>query len=597
MSDTAVPDWDETPPRSLGYLASGLVTLWRLIGKERRRIAIAIALVILGEFLSLTWPLILKALLDYYPTIERTGFDRHVLLLVMLWVVAAIGMLALRRFVQESIFIRSLWHLENYWPQEAQEKLLALSLGYHERENTGRKIAKVNKGVEKLTSIIGSGFWTLLPSAFYLVLNAVLILVLDWKLGLLFVLPLVPAIWLHLTCRNRFQHVWETYERMKEESVGLFCQSVLNVRTVQSFVVEKRELARHGSIRDEMERMDVDATIKVQLYLFVVEMIVRMTLVGTAVAGLYFAHRGWSSIGTVAYIAVTGNQTIGCFWSIVQVQTQMMRDIVAAERMYALLNEPIETENRAVGSVPELASGTLAFEQVMLRYAGKTEPVFDQFDLSIEPGEMLALVGKSGSGKSSLVSLLLRAYDPTAGAVTIDGTDIRAVDRDWYRRRFAYVPQDVEIFDGTIRENIVYAAPEASEASVARAIEAACLEEVVRDAKRFPDGLATEVGERGVRLSGGERQRVGIARAYIALLAGAEVLVLDEATSSLDSESERVVQHFIEQLRRDRHITIVAIAHRLSTIREADRICVLDAGTIAEIGTHEQLLRQNGLYH
>lgn len=596
MSDAPL-DWDDTSPRSLGYLARGLVTLWRLIGKERKRIALAIALVILGESLSLTWPLILKALIDYYPTIARQGFDRHVLWLTALMVGAGTAMLVLRRFVQEPIFVKALWHLENHWPKAAQEKLLALSLGFHQRENTGRKIAKVNKGVEKLVNIIGSAFWSLLPSAFYLMLNAVLMLVLDWKLGLIFVLPLIPAIWLHLTCRGKFQHVWEAYERMKEESVGLFCQSIFNVRTVQSFVAERREATTHGAIRDEMERIDVEATIKVQLYLFVVEMIVRMTLIATAVAGLYFAYRGWSSIGTVAYIAVTGNATITCFWSIVQVQTQMMRDIVAAERVYVLLSEPVDIANEAPGAALLSGPGRLALERVTLVYQGKEEPTFTDFSLAIAPGEMIAFVGKSGSGKSSLVGLILRAIDPSTGTVTIDGRDIRTVDRDAYRKRFAYVPQSVEIFDGSLRENVAYAHPDASEDFVAQAIEAACLADALHDASKFPQGLETQVGERGVRLSGGEQQRVGIARAYIALLTGAQVLVLDEATSSLDSESERVVQHFIEKLRQERAITIVAIAHRLSTIQKADRICVLDNGAIAETGTHEQLLRHNGLYH
>ncbi|MBU6388863.1 ABC transporter ATP-binding protein/permease [Patescibacteria group bacterium] len=488
-------------------------------------------------------------------------------------------------------------NLENWWPTLAQEKLLALPVGYHERENTGRKIAKVSRGVERLINMLGEMFWGLLPALVYLAANTAIVLAFDWRLGLIFALPIAVAIWINLKSCEVYLPQWGKLERVTEESVGLFCQSIINVRTVQAFVAEKREEARHAQIREGLRERSTTIALHMQRWFFGMELLIGLSLALTIVTGLYFVYVGWSSLGTVAYIAIAGSGTIQCLWQIIHVYNRMMHNLVAAERLHTLLNEPVGVANLAQGVEPQIQTGALAFEQVMLRYAGKTEPVFDQFDLSIEPGEMLALVGKSGSGKSSLVSLLLRSYDPTEGAVTVDGTDIRAVDRDWYRRRFAYVPQDVEIFDGTIRENIVYAAPEASEASVARAIEAACLEEVVRDAKRFPDGLATEVGERGVRLSGGERQRVGIARAYIALLAGAEVLVLDEATSSLDSESERVVQRFIEELRRDRHITIVAIAHRLSTIREADRICVLDHGAIAEIGTHEQLLRQNGLYH
>lgn len=600
MSDREVPDWDDelsVHTHIFSYLTLGLRTFWNLIAVERRRIIIAAVLVIFGEFLALTLPLGFAALIDHLPVVEREGITTYAMVLVVGVFGGRVAMIYVRRFVQEPIFLRAHLHLENYWPQVAQEKLLALSIGYHERENTGRKIAKVNKGAEKLVGILGDIFWTLLPAAAYLVLNAGIIMVLDWRLGLLFVVPLIPGIWIHLKCFEHFQDIWVKWERMKEHAVGLFCQSILNVRTVQAFVAEEREVSTHGDIRREMERIDVRASIKLQKYFFVVEMIIGLSFAITIVVGLYFVHRGWGSLGTVAYIMATGAATLGCLLSIVQVYTRMVRDLIAAERMHALLNEEVAVANSARGVIPIIQEGMLAFSHVTLRYVGKTDPTFSGLSLTVHPGEMLALVGKSGSGKSSLVGLLLRAYDPTDGAVTIDGIDVRTVNRDWYRRRFAYVSQDVEIFDGTIRDNIVYANPGADDTVVMRAVEAACLGEIVSDWKRFPDGLATEVGERGVRLSGGERQRVGIARAYVALLSGARVLVLDEATSSLDSESEQVVQRFIQQLRQDQQITIVAIAHRLSTIQVADRICVLDAGVVTEVGTHEQLLRQNGLYH
>ncbi|MBI3572425.1 ABC transporter ATP-binding protein [Candidatus Kaiserbacteria bacterium] len=599
MADTAL-DWDEVPriqDQTVSYFMRGVRILWDLIVSERKPLLIAATLVILVECMGLSLPLIFKELVDYLPTIKAQGITTYVLELVAFMFVIRTAMLLLRRFVQEPIFLRAIIRLENYWPTVAHEKLLALSIGYHERENTGRKIAKVQKGVEKLVNMLADLFWMLLPALFYLILNAFVILVLDWRLGLIFLVPLIPAVWINLKSYEFFQPVWESWEQKKEESVGLFCQSIINVRTVQSFVSERRESATHGSIREDMARIDLGASMTLQRYFFLMEMVLGLSLIASITIGLYFAYRGWSTVGTVAYITITGNATLQSLWSIIQVYTRMLRQLVAAERMQTLLGEPVDVANEASGVLPPLRGAALAFSNMSLIHRGKDEPIFKSFNLTIDPGKMLALVGKSGSGKSTLVSLLLRVYDPTDGAVTIGGKNIRTVDRDRYRRRFAYVPQEVEIFDGTIRQNIVYAYPDAPEAFIGKAVEAACLGEVVSDSGRFPKGLDTPVGERGVRLSGGERQRVGIARAYVALLSGAEVLVLDEATSSLDSESEQVVQRFIGQLRRERAITIIAIAHRLSTVREADLICVLDAGRIAEMGSHEQLLKHNGLYH
>lgn len=599
MSDSNL-DWDAVPDiknQTVSYFVHGVKTLWALTSSQRKPILTVVAIVIVVELMGLTMPLIFKELVDYLPTVLKQGITAYVIGLVVFMFCLRTAMLVLRRFVQEPILLKAMIRLENYWPVVAHEKLLALSIKYHERENTGQKIAKVSKGVDKMLVMLEDFFWSLLPALFYLVLNAIVIFVFDWRLALIFILPLIPAVWLNLRSYKFFYSMWESWERKKEKSVGLFCQSIINVRTVQSYVAERREATTHEGVRKDMEVIDLKVSLTLQRYFFVMEMVLGFSLITTIVVGLYFTYRGWSTVGTVAYIMVTGNATLQSLWNIIQVYTRMLRNLVAAERMQSLLNQEEDVRNEAPGVIPAKVSNRLDFSDLSLVYRGKEEPIFEGFNLTIDAGKMLALVGKSGSGKSTLVNLLLRVYDPTSGGVLIEGVDVRTLDRDWYRRQFAYVPQDVEIFDGTIEQNIVYAYPNAKAAFIDNAIEAACLKEVVSDRGRFPKGLATPVGERGVRLSGGERQRVGIARAYIALLSGAGVLVLDEATSSLDSQSEQVVQRFIEQLRRERAITIVAIAHRLSTIRSADRICVLDDGRIVETGNHDQLLRMNGLYH
>ncbi|GEM_PF-686238 len=598
MSDKEL-DWGDSPEvseQTTSYFVHGMKTLWDLIAVERKRIFWSIMVLVFVEGISLSIPLLFRELVDSIPTVLQEGITPFVILSVFAMFAVRIVTLVIRRFVQEPMFLKAIIRLENFWPRMAQEKLLALSIGYHEKENTGRKIAKVNKGVEKLVNMLVDLFWGLIPALVYLLMNVVIILVLDWRLGLLFILPLVPAVWINLKSYKAFYPGWIDWDRKKERSIGLFCQSIINIRTVQSFVSEKNEEAEHGGVREEMRVLDLDICLKIQRYYFVMEMILGLFFLFTIVTGLYFVYRGWGTVGTVSYIFITGNATLQSLWNMIQIYTRLLRDLVSAERMQALLTESVDVANEAKGVVPKGPIASLAFLGTSIAYSGKKEPALNGVNLKMKPGQMFALVGRSGSGKSTFVNLLARVYDPTAGVVTVNGINVSKLDRDWYRRRFAFVPQDVEVFDGTIRQNITYSCPEASEEWIDKAVKAACLDEIVSSPGRFPDGLLTQVGERGVRLSGGERQRVGIARAYVSLLAGAEVLILDEATSSLDSESERVVQEFIERLRSEREIIIVAIAHRLSTIQKADMICVLDSGRIIETGDHAGLLRKNGLY-
>jgi ATP-binding cassette subfamily B protein len=243
-------------------------------------------------------------------------------------------------------------------------------------------------------------------------------------------------------------------------------------------------------------------------------------------------------------------------------------------------------------SPPEYAfalafKGEIRFNNVSFGY-DPDRLILQNFNLVIQPRETLALVGRSGSGKSTLIKLLFRYFDPTSGTIEIDGQDIRSLNTAAYRRRLAIVHQEVDVFNGTVLDNLRYGNPKTSSADVARACAIARVDEFL---ETLPQGDRTVVGERGLRLSGGQRQRLGIARA---LLVNPDVLVFDEATSSLDSESEQAIQRAMHEILGTR--TTIAIAHRLSTIREADRIVVLDQGRIAEIGDHASLLKQSGVY-
>jgi subfamily B ATP-binding cassette protein MsbA len=316
------------------------------------------------------------------------------------------------------------------------------------------------------------------------------------------------------------------------------------------------------------------------------------TLMTLVTAGV-LAYAGWRSMSGqmnvgafVAFLAALGMASQS-MRQLANLQTVMAEGLIAAQRLFAALD--VEAEVRDAPGAPELARGetTVRFEDVSFTYDAET-PVLDHVDLEVRRGETIALVGPSGGGKSTILNLIPRFYDVTGGKVTIDGTDVRDVTLASLRHQIALVTQEPFLFDDTIRANIAYAHPDASQAQIEEAARQAAAHDFILE---LPRGYDTGVGEAGARLSGGQRQRIAIARAF---LKDAPILLLDEATSALDTESEKQVQAALERLMAGR--TTILIAHRLSTVRHADRIYVIDRGRVVETGSHATLVRKRGLY-
>jgi ATP-binding cassette subfamily B protein len=280
----------------------------------------------------------------------------------------------------------------------------------------------------------------------------------------------------------------------------------------------------------------------------------------------------------------------GSVGAISEVIGDLQRGAGAAERLIELMStQPQVTAPAVAEPLPEPPRGTAQFVDVSFYYPSRpNQPALEHFWLNVGPGEKLALVGPSGAGKTTIFQLLMRFYDPGAGVIRLDGVDLKRADPRAVRGRIALVPQDPAIFAASVRDNVRYGQPDASEDQVRQACDAAFATEFI---ERLPEGYDTDLGERGVRLSGGQRQRLAIARA---ILSDRPVLLLDEATSALDAESERMVQAALERLMRNR--TTLIIAHRLATVRRVDRIAVIDRGRLMGIGTHAELLANNALY-
>jgi ATP-binding cassette subfamily B protein len=362
------------------------------------------------------------------------------------------------------------------------------------------------------------------------------------------------------------------------------------VRTVQAFAQEQRVAKRFGEATE-------------RAFAAAVRRITRRAIMTTLVIFIVFAAVGFLLwIGGQDVIAgriTAGDLSAFVFYAVLVASSggaisetigDLQRASGAADRLSELKAEPLVIlEAAQPKSPPQPVRGGIAFDEISLRYPTRPDALaLDRFDLTVAPGETIAIVGPSGAGKTTVFSLLLRFYDPEKGAVRVDGVDIRELRLHELRRRLAIVPQEPVLFTATVADNIRYGRPEASEAEVRVAAEAASALGFI---EALPEGFATHLGARGVRLSGGQRQRIAIARA---LLCDPAILLLDEATSALDAESELAVQQALDGLMHRR--TTLVIAHRLATVQKADRIVVVDGGRVVDVGTHAELARRGGLY-
>lgn len=468
--------------------------------------------------------------------------------------------------------------------------VLTLSPAFFDVSRTGDIVSRVTNDSEQLRQVIGFGLSMFLRNGLMMIGALVLLFTTSPRLAFLIVLG-VPATLIPILLLGRYvRRLSRSNQDRVAEVSSQVDEAMHEIRTVQAYGHEPRTQAAFDAATEAACASGVER-IRVKAWLISSVMLIAFCAVGVILwIGGHDVLDGRLTAGQLsafvfyAGVVASGAGTVSEVWGEIQ------RAAGATERLMELLDAQSAlavTEPR--GALPVRARGEIRFEQVAFSYPTRPDvQALSGLSFSVKPGERVALVGPSGAGKTTLFALLLRFYDPLSGRVLIDGTDLRHCDPLALRRALALVSQDPVIFAASVSENVRFGRPDATMDEVRAACEAAHAIEFI---ERLPQGFDTDLGERGVRLSGGQRQRLSIARA---LLADRPILLLDEATSSLDAESERQVAAALESLSRGR--TTLVIAHRLATVRNADRILVLDRGQLHSTGTHDELLRADGLY-
>lgn len=474
--------------------------------------------------------------------------------------------------------------------RDAYARVLSLSPAYFETARAGDILSRLTADIALLQSLIGSAISVGIRNVLMCIGAFGLLVLTSAKLALLVALVVPPVLLpMILFGRRERQLSRSTQERVADLGHQVE-ETIAGIRTVQAFTREPAERARfdvaaEASVTAALRRIRIRAMLIVVVILLGFGAVTFSLWVGgrDVVAGQMTGGQ-LSAFVLYAVLLATSGAALAEVWGEVQ------RAGGAAERLQEVLDAPPAiTAPAAPMILPSPVQGRIAFEDVTFRYPTRpAQSALDRFSLVVEPGETVALVGPSGAGKTTVLQLLLRFYDPQSGAVRLDGVDIAELDPAALRGQLGLVPQDPIIFSADAAENIRFGRPGASDAEVRAAAEAAAAAPFL-DA--LPQGFATHLGAKGVTLSGGQRQRVAIARA---ILRDPRVLLLDEATSALDAESEQAVQRALATLSRGR--TTLVVAHRLATVRRADRIVVMEAGRIVATGTHESLLRDGGLY-
>ena len=555
-----------------------------IIWPRRKLVFIGLLLIIIRSLAGFVLPLQSKVLLDdVVPNKDLPGLYSLLAIVITALIVQSLSSFLLTRIlsVQAQYLISEL-------RIQVQQKVLSLPIGFFDNTKSGALVSRIMSDVEGVRNLIGTGFVQLIGGMFTAILSFVILININAWMTLFVFAPLSVFAVIALKAFKYIRPIFKKRGKINAEVKGRLTETLAGVRVIKAFNAEKQE---HRVFEKGVDKLFQN--VKKSLTATALMTSSSTLLIGVATTGI---------MGISGYYMINGSMTSGEFLKftlilgfmiapIVQMSnigSQLTEALAGLDRTEELMNMDTEDDNKDRTVHLKAIKGDIVFKDVSFAYDAD-KPVLHDINFNVPAGTVTALVGSSGSGKSTIAGLSATFLTPNSGLITVDNQDLSKIKLSSYRKHLGVVLQDEFLFEGSIRDNILFPRPDATEAELMAAVKAAYVNEFT---DRFDDGLDTLIGERGVKLSGGQRQRLAIARA---ILADPKIIILDEATSSLDTESEALIQKSLNKLIKDR--TTIVIAHRLSTIKKADQILVIESGRILERGNHEQLIAKAGRYY